>query len=63
MSRTAKEIATALHNARTMPVRAFGDIGPSQARADRDETIADLETQLTQRQAEESGTWHGQHPG
>ncbi len=59
MSRTAKQLRDTIANAHNTPVTALPGISAAQAHADRAEAIADLETQLKQREAEESGSWTG----
>ncbi|MFI5615005.1 hypothetical protein [Amycolatopsis sp. NPDC051903] len=62
MPRTAQQLRATIAAARSMPMFAFGDITEAEARADRDAAIADLETELAQRESEEAGSWLGQHP-
>lgn len=62
MSRTAHQLRSALKNACTDPIVTGHGISESEARADRAAAIADLETQLAQREAEEAGSWNA-HEG
>lgn len=57
MSCTARQLRVALENARTTPIIAFPGVSEAEARADRADAIADLAAQLSQREAEEAGSW------
>ncbi len=61
MSRRSEEIRNKLNNARTMPVHGFGHgrsrITYEEALRDRRDAISELETELAQVDAEESGSF------